>query len=95
MFMARVLGFLSSLLTPIFRSRLSLQLEIAALRHQLSTYRLQAQRPGIEAADRLALVDHSTAVVAAPQGAVFRPATDDHTVAAEAVSGLLAGTESK
>ncbi len=53
MFMARILCFLSSLLTSTFRSRLSLQLEIAALRHQLSTFRLHGQRPRIEPADRL------------------------------------------
>ncbi len=53
MFMARVLCFLSSLLTTTFRSRLSLQLEIAALRHQLSAYRLKGQRPRIGPADRL------------------------------------------
>ncbi len=52
-FMARLLCFLSSLLTATFRSRLSLQLEIAALRHQLSTYRLKGQRPRIGPADRL------------------------------------------
>ncbi len=53
MFMAHILCFLSSLLTSTFRSRLSLQLEIAALRHQLSTFRLHGQRPRIEPADRL------------------------------------------
>ncbi len=53
MFMARILCFLSSLLTSTFRSRLSLQLEIAALLHQLSTFRLHGQRPRIEPADRL------------------------------------------
>ncbi len=51
--MAHVLCFLSSLLTSTFRSRLSLQLEIAALRHQLSAYRLKGQRPRIGPADRL------------------------------------------
>ncbi len=53
MSMARVLCFLFSLLTSTFRSRLSLQLEIAALRHQLSAYRLKGQRPRIGPADRL------------------------------------------
>jgi hypothetical protein len=38
MLIVRVLCFLSSLLTTPFRSRLSLQLEIVALRHQLSVY---------------------------------------------------------
>ena len=53
MFMARVLCFLSLLLTTTFRSRLSLQLEVAALRHQLSTYRLKGQRPKIGTTDRM------------------------------------------
>jgi hypothetical protein len=53
MLMGRVLCFLSSLLTTAFRSRLSLQLEIAALRHQLSVYRLNGQRPRIGLADRM------------------------------------------
>ncbi len=53
MFMARILFFLFSLLTSTLRSRLSLQLEIAALRHQLSTYRLKGQIPRITLPDRL------------------------------------------
>ncbi len=53
MLMARVLCFLSSLLTSTFRSRQSQQLENAALRHQLSTYRLKGRRPKIAAADRM------------------------------------------
>ncbi len=51
--MARVLCFLFSLLTSTLRSRLSLQLEIAALRHQLSTYQLKGERPRIAPPDRL------------------------------------------
>jgi len=53
MFMARVLCFLFSLLTSTLRSRLSLQLEIAALRHQLSAFRLKGQRPRLAPPDRL------------------------------------------
>ncbi len=53
MFMARLLSFLSGLLTTTFRSRLSLQLKMAALRHQFSAYRLQDQRPKIGAPDRM------------------------------------------
>ena len=53
MFMARLLCLLPSLLTSTHRSRLSLQLEIAALRHQLSTYRVKGQRLQIGPADRL------------------------------------------
>ncbi len=51
--MARVLCFLFSLLTSTLRSRLSLQLEIAALRHQLSAYQLKGERPRIAPPDRL------------------------------------------
>ncbi len=51
--MTHVLYFLFSFLTSTFRSRLSLQLEIAALRHQLSAYRLKGQRPRIAPSDRL------------------------------------------
>jgi hypothetical protein len=40
-------------LMAAFRSRLSLLLEIAALRHQLSLYRLAQRRPAIASSDRL------------------------------------------
>ena len=53
LFMARVLRFVFSLLTSTLRPRLSLQLEIAALRHQLFAYRLKGQRPRIAPPDRL------------------------------------------
>ena len=51
--MTHILSFLCSILTSTFRSRLSLQLEIAALRHQLTAYRLNGQRPRIAPPDRL------------------------------------------
>ncbi len=51
--MARVLCFLFSLLVSTYRPRLSPQLEIAALRHQLSAYRLIGQGPRIAPPDRL------------------------------------------
>ena len=51
--MAHILCFLFSVLTSTIRSRLSLQLEIAALRYQLSAYRLQGRRPRIAPPDRL------------------------------------------
>ncbi len=51
--MARVLCFLFSLFTSTFRSRVSLQLEIAALCHQLSTYRLKGHKARIGPTDRL------------------------------------------
>jgi len=43
--MVRFLHFLVSFFTANVRTRLSLQLEIAALRHQLSVYRLERRRP--------------------------------------------------
>ena len=51
--MTRILRFLFSLLTSTLRSRLSLQLEVAALRHQLGAYRSRRQRPRIRPPDRL------------------------------------------
>jgi hypothetical protein len=51
--MARVVFFLVSFVTSTIRSRLSLQLENAALHHQLSTYRLKGRRPRIAPPDRL------------------------------------------
>ena len=51
--MTHILFFLLSVLASSFRSRLSLQLEITALRHQLSAYRLKGQRPRIAPPDRL------------------------------------------
>ena len=44
-----VLAFVST----IFRSRLSLQFEIVALRHQLTVYQRTAQRPRINPGDRV------------------------------------------
>ena len=53
MIMVRVLNFLFSLLAVTLRSRLSLQLEVAALRHQLSACQSKRQRPRIRPPDRL------------------------------------------
>ncbi len=47
-----VLFFLSSVFSTV-RSRLSLQMEIAALRHQLSVYQRSGQKPRIKASDRI------------------------------------------
>jgi hypothetical protein len=47
------LSFVINFLTGTFHSRLSLQLEIAALRHQLSLYRQAQRRPAIASSDRL------------------------------------------
>ena len=51
--MAILFRFALSLLTSTLRIRLSLQLEIAALRHQLSLYQSKGRRPRIAPADRL------------------------------------------
>jgi hypothetical protein len=51
--MACQLRFLLSLLTSTFRTRVALQAEIAALRHQLAVYQRRGQRPQITPADRL------------------------------------------
>ena len=40
-------------MTTVFRSRLSLQLEIVALRHQLAVYQRTAKRPQISTGDSL------------------------------------------
>ncbi len=51
--MVRLIHFLLALLTSSLRTRLSLQLEIAALRHQLSVYRAKSRRARIAPVDRL------------------------------------------
>jgi len=51
--MYRVLQFLLKFIATGFRSRLSLQLEVAALRHQLLLYQSEGRRPRIAPVDRL------------------------------------------
>ena len=51
--MIRLIQFILILVTTSARSRLSLQAENAALRHQLSVYQKSENRPRIRAADRL------------------------------------------
>ncbi|MGB5199792.1 MAG: integrase core domain-containing protein [Sedimenticolaceae bacterium] len=51
--MIRLIQFILILVTTSARSRLSLQIENSALRHQLSVYRKSGQRPCIRPADRL------------------------------------------
>ena len=51
--MIRLIQFFLILVTTSARSRLSLQVENSALRHQLSVYRKSGQRPRIRPADRL------------------------------------------
>ena len=42
-----------ALLTLLFRSRLALQLEILALRHQLTVYQRSGAKPRLKPADRI------------------------------------------
>ena len=51
--MNRVFSFVIDFLMGTFRSRLSLQLEIAALRHQLALYQRAQRRPAMASGDRL------------------------------------------
>jgi hypothetical protein len=51
--MSSVSSFVINFLAGAFRSRLSLQLEIAALRHQLALYQRAQRRPAIAPSDRL------------------------------------------
>lgn len=44
---------LLAFLTTLLRSRLALQLEIVALRHQVAIYQQSVSRPRLHAADRL------------------------------------------
>jgi hypothetical protein len=50
--MNSVFSFMITFLMGAFRSRLSLQLEIAALRNQLSVYQRAQRRPAIASSDR-------------------------------------------
>lgn len=50
--MARLIQFLLTFISAGFRSRVSLQLENAALRHQLALYSVRGRRPAITPADR-------------------------------------------
>jgi hypothetical protein len=51
--MNRISFFVIDFLMGAFRSRVSLQLEIAALHHQLSLYQRAQRRPAIASSDRL------------------------------------------
>ncbi len=51
--MTHLIQFLFSLIASSARTRLSLQLEVAALRHQLSVYRVERRKPRISSSDRL------------------------------------------
>jgi putative transposase len=51
--MAQILRAAAVFVHGLFRSRLSMQIEILALRHQLSVYRRTAARPRLKPADRI------------------------------------------
>ena len=51
--MMPIVRALVAIITTWFRSRLSLQLEIVALRHQLTVYQRSARRPRIRLVDRI------------------------------------------
>ncbi len=51
--MKQIVCALLAFLSTTFRSRLSLQFEIVALRHQLTVYQRSAQRPRTESGDRV------------------------------------------
>jgi hypothetical protein len=77
-----------------FRSRLSLQLETGALRHQLAVYQSPIRRPRIRPTDRILwswLSRHWSAWRAAPD---LRAAHYRNRLAAQAVSRSLVKTES-
>jgi len=50
--MTHLIQFLFSLIASSARTRLSLQLEVATLRHQLSLYRTERRKPRVSSADR-------------------------------------------
>ena len=51
--MRAVICVLFAFVSALFRSRLALQLEIVALRHQLNVYQRTAKRPRIKPEDRI------------------------------------------
>jgi len=51
--MKTIIGALLAFVSILFRSRLTLQLEIVALRHQLSVYQRTTPRPRINPGDRI------------------------------------------
>ena len=48
-----IIGALLAFVSTLFRSRLALQLEIVALRHQLTVYQRTTKRPRINPGDRI------------------------------------------
>jgi hypothetical protein len=51
--MPRVVSILLASLTTWFRSRLSMQIELIALRHQVAVYKESVARPKLQPTDRL------------------------------------------
>ncbi len=72
--MSQVTSFVICFLMAALRSRLSLQLEVAALRHQLSVYQETRRRPLITSSDRL--LWHCERVERLAQGPVLCSASD-------------------
>ncbi len=91
--MTHLIQFLFSLIASSARTRLSLQFEVAALRHQLSVYRADCRKPRISSYDRLLLVTCIDVVVRLAQSAVHCPASGRSRVAETAISRLLACVE--
>lgn len=90
--MVRLLHFLVSVFTSSVRTRLSLQLEIAALRRQLSAY--ISWRGDVPPFAQPIGCSGRSWRGSGPIGAalVLCPTTDSHGLAAIAVSRVLAGT---
>jgi hypothetical protein len=77
-----------------FRSRIGLQLEIAALRHQLVAYKQSIRRPPIRPSDRL-LWARLARYWTRWGGPGLRATGDGHCVAAQALSGALGAARPK
>jgi hypothetical protein len=71
--MTRWLVFFVAFVTRTFRSRTSLQLEIAALRRQLAIYQGEGTQTQNQARRSVVVVLGISLVVAVEEGVVFRP----------------------
>ena len=92
--MIRLIQFILILVTTSARSRLSLQAENTALRHQLSVYRHSGQRPRIRPEDRLLWSVMSRLWSGVARRAVLCPAQDRNDLAEEAIPRLLVRAQS-
>jgi hypothetical protein len=70
------------LVSAVIRSRVSLQLEIVALRHQLAVYQRTTKRPPISSGDRYSLVVVLVLLVGVAGCSVFCPDRDGDCLAA-------------